>query len=112
MFKKDNRLTKDKEFDNVFKTGRSSYDKNIGIKAVINNLGGSRIGILISTKVSKKAVERNKIRRRIREILKLRLNKIKKNCDLVLIVLPAAKEKTYQELEESIDFNLKRLRLV
>lgn len=111
MLSKINRLTKDKEFENVFKNGRSSYDKTIGIKAAVNKLPGSRFGILISNKVSKKATERNKIRRRIRDIIRLQLNDIKSNYDIVIMVLPPAREKTYQELNQSIIRHFKKLRL-
>jgi ribonuclease P protein component len=106
-----NRLTKNKEFENVFKKGRSSYDKILGIKAAPNNLGTVRFGILISAKISKKAVERNKVRRRIREVLKKNLEKLD-SCDMVIITLKGIIKNTYAEIEQSIVFQLKRLRLI
>ncbi|MBU4073751.1 ribonuclease P protein component, partial [Patescibacteria group bacterium] len=50
MFAKINRLTKDKDFDNVFQNGKSSYDKIIGVKAAANQQKNSRFGILVSAK--------------------------------------------------------------
>ncbi|MCK4553470.1 ribonuclease P protein component [Candidatus Parcubacteria bacterium] len=111
MLNKINRLTKDKDFDNIFKNGKSSYDKLIGVKAIQNQLGNSRFGILVSAKVSKKAVERNKIKRQIREIIKLQLNKIKLGYDVVIITLPAILGKSYQEIERSVISHLKKLGL-
>ena len=111
MLKKEQRLTKDKEFDQIFKQGYSSYDKILGIKATKNDLEHSRFGILISTKVSKKSVERNLIKRRIREILQQVAPSFKVPVNLAVIVLPTAKDKSFQELENSIKFNLKKLRL-
>ena len=112
MFAKENRLTKDKEFDAVFKKGRSSYDKILGVKALKNDLSLNRFGILISVKVSKKAVERNKLKRQIREILKnIQINS-KDFFDIVVISLPSSLGKEFKDLENSIKFNFKKLKLI
>lgn len=103
------KLTKNKEFDLVFKKGRSSYDKILGIKMIENEADKVRVGIIVSGKVSKKAVDRNKIRRRLKEIFRLRLDEIQP-ADYVIIVLPEIKNKKFQEIERSVGFNLKRLR--
>lgn len=103
------KLTKNKEFDHVFKGGRSSYDKILGVKTVGNEADQVRVGVIVSSKVSKKAVDRNKIKRRIKEVFRLRLNKIKP-ADYVIIVLPEIKDKGFWEIENSIGLNLKRLK--
>lgn len=110
MLPKKNRLTKNKEFDYVFKNGRSSYDNVIGIKNALNDISDVRLGILISNKVSKKAVVRNKIKRQIREIFSSKLNKVKPGNDFVIIVMPLILAKTYQDIEKSIMFNLKKIK--
>ncbi len=113
MLKKINRLTKDKEFNNVFspQTGwrKSSFDKIMGAKAVYNEMGYNRFGILISVKVSKKAVVRNKIKRQIREIISLQLDKMKHGYDCVIICLPEIKGKEYAEIEKSLIGQFKRM---
>ncbi len=115
MLNKANRLTKDKEFSGVFKPergkGRSSYDKLIGIKTAANNLHSIRFGILISTKISKKAVERNKIKRQIREIIRLQMGELKDGYDCVVITLPGIVGKTYGEIEKSVNVGFRRLKL-
>lgn len=105
------KLTKDKEFDAVFKKGKSFYTKLLGVKAVANNLNESRFGILINNKVSKKAVIRNKIRRRIRETVRSQADQIETGADFVFVCLPEIASKNYQEIKESINFCLKKLRL-
>lgn len=112
MLAKPNRLTKNKEFERIFAKSYSSFDKLLGIKSAPNDLGINRIGIIISNKVSKKAVERNKIRRRIRGVLENNLKTLKPGYDIVIIVSVMAKEKGFTEIEDSIIFNLKRLRLL
>lgn len=109
MLKKINRLTKDKEFDHAFKKGRSSYDKIVGVKAVANDLEINRFGVLISVKVSKKAVIRNKIKRQIREIIRLEMDKLKPGRDCVIICLPGIADKKYEEIKKSILWHFKKL---
>jgi ribonuclease P protein component len=112
MLPKISRLVKDKEFENVFKKGRSSYDKVIGTKMIKNELGINRFGIIISSKVSKKAIVRNKIKRQIRGIVKERINKLVPGHDLVFICLPGIVGRSFKEIENSIDGHFKRLRIL
>lgn len=112
MFKKANRLTKDKEFENVFKNGRSSYDKIIGLKIIKNDLGLNRFGILVSNKISKKAVERNRIKRRARGALEKISQDLKPGYDSVIITLAPILESTYQDMEKSLSGHFRKLRAV
>ncbi|MBI4994003.1 ribonuclease P protein component [Candidatus Wolfebacteria bacterium] len=75
------------------------------IKSSSNNLGFSRFGVIISKKVSKSAVRRNKIKRIIFNFI--RLNKLHEigGKDAAITVLPAAGQLEKTELET----NLKRL---
>lgn len=90
MLKKQNRISKNKDFDRAFKAGRSFYGKIISLRAVINNLEEDRFGIIISSKVSKKAVERNRLRRIIREEIKKILLNTSTGQDFIIIVRPEA----------------------
>jgi ribonuclease P protein component len=111
MLKKINRLTKDKEFDRAFKKGRSGYDKIVGVKITANDLEINRFGILISAKISKKAVIRNKIKRQIREIIRLEMDKLKQGNDCVIICLPEIVSKEYGEIEKSILGHFRKLKM-
>jgi len=111
MLKKENRLNKDKEFDIVFKKGKSVYNSILGVKALKNNLKHSRIGIVVSTKVSKKAVSRNKIKRNIREVFKQELDNIEEGYDILFLALPSIMNPKTADIEQSIKESLKKLRL-
>jgi ribonuclease P protein component len=111
MLKKVNRLTKDKEFNNVFKIGKSSYDKITGVRVVANRLNYNRFGILIGAKTSKRATERNKIKRQIREIIRLRLDRMRTGFDCIIIGLTEIVDKNHKEIEKSIDGHFKKLGL-
>jgi ribonuclease P protein component len=111
MLKKDNRIRRNKDFDRVFKTGQSFYGRVLGLKAALNGLEHNRFGILISTKISKKAVIRNLYKRQLRTIIKNELSSLKSGYDVVLIVFPLILEKSYPELTEFLKIGFKRLNL-
>ncbi len=112
MLKKANRLLKKKDFDAVWQKGRSNFDKLMGVKVLASGRQENRLGIMIGLKVSKKAVERNKIKRRIREILRAEIANLKPGFDIVITVLPAAKGTEFSQLQKSLLDNLKRLRIL
>ena len=102
MLKRAKRLRKDKDFDNVFKCGKSAYSQIIGVKIEKNNLNHNRFGILVGTKVSKKAVDRNKIKRRIRAIIHNEEPLLKAGYDCAVIVLPLILAKSYDEIKSGV----------
>jgi ribonuclease P protein component len=103
-------LSKKKDFDQVFKAGHSCFDKAIGLKAKANETDQHRLGIIVSTKVSKKAVERNLLKRRLKEIMKKELAETVAGYDLVLITLPGACKLSFAELEQSVGRLTSRLK--
>jgi ribonuclease P protein component len=109
MLPKVNRLTKKKDFDAVWQKGRSSFDKTIGVKILANGLAINRFGIMVGLKVSKKAVERNKIKRRIREIIRSETANFKIGFDIAITAMPAARGLEFVELQRSLVFNFNRL---
>ncbi|MFH0856794.1 MAG: ribonuclease P protein component [bacterium] len=112
MLPKQNRLTKNKEFENIFENGDSFFTKILGIKYVKNEINITRFGIIISNKVSKKAVVRNKIKRRLREILRLNFDQIKKGCDIAILARPGISNCEYDELEKNIEYALRKTGLI
>src|SRR3989339_20758 len=109
MLKKDNKITKKKEFDFIFKKGKSSFDNIIGVRVIKNNLNNKRFGIIVGTKVSKKAVERNRIKRRIKTVLVKEISKIKQSIDCIIISLPQIKTSNYKDIQISLQNHLKNL---
>jgi len=103
MLPAENRLKKRKDFEYVFKRGKGFEEEVLILKIVDNNLENPRFGFVVSQKVSKKAVVRNKIKRRLREIVRKRLPSIKKKVDGVLIARPGIERKTFVELEKIVE---------
>lgn len=102
MLKKDSRIGKNKEFDRAFKLGQSFYGKFLSIKVVDNNLGRLRLGVLVSTKVSKKATVRNLIKRRVRNALRQSVISLRDGKDVVVVVFPLILDKNFQEIKTTI----------
>ena len=102
MLPKENRLTHRKDFDNTFKGGKGLFSDILNIKFINNNLENSRFGIVVSNKISKKAVIRNKIKRQIREVIHRNLTEINNGLDIMIICKPEISKKDFQEIEQTI----------
>lgn len=108
MLAKKNRLKKKKDFENVFKKGRSLKEGFLVLKIINNRSDKIRFGFIVSQKISKKATCRNKIRRQISELIRLKIKKLKKGVDGIIITLPGIEEKNFSEIKEIIDKLFKR----
>lgn len=111
MLSKENRIKKTKDFDLILKTGRTFRNNFFILKVLENKSSISRFAIITSLKVSKKATERNKIRRQILTFLEKNFNNIKSGTDVVFIVLSALKNKKFSEIEEILDDIFKKAKL-
>ncbi|MCK9393282.1 MAG: ribonuclease P protein component [Candidatus Paceibacterota bacterium] len=101
-----NRLKKKKDFENIFAKGKTTKARYFFLKTIETGSLDSRIGFIVSKKVSKKAVERNRTKRLFREAVRLNIARIKPGYDLVFIVLNLAKEKDLTEIKKEIEFIL------
>jgi len=71
----------------VYKNGTAKYGLMMTIKSVANNRRKTpRIAVVIGKKILKSAVGRNRIRRRIYELLRDELRTLRPNSDIVCIV--------------------------
>ncbi|MFA5128941.1 MAG: ribonuclease P protein component [Patescibacteria group bacterium] len=112
MLPKPHRLLSEKDFQKIWKRGRSFYTKMLGFKLLENSLTVSRFGIVIGTKISKLATVRNRTKRQIREIIREKIKKIAPGYDLVITVLPATLGKTYDELKKDVISGLNHFNLI
>jgi ribonuclease P protein component len=106
MFKKENRLSSDFEFNVTRKYGKYIHGKYFHAYFLKpkNYEGPTKVGIVISNKFSKKATERNRIKRIFREIVKENLNKIgRENLWVVIHPKISCQDKSYEEI--SAEFN-------
>lgn len=109
-----NRLRKKRDIDNVFKKGKTITGSFIFLRIVKNNLDINRFAFVISTKISKKAVVRNKIRRQLREIIKKDILKTKQGFDFILIAKSQIINQDFKGIEKEINaiFNSKLNKII
>jgi len=112
MLSKENRLKRKKDFERVFKERKKFKEDFLLLKFISNNLNQSRFGIIISQRISKKATLRNKIKRRLRALLRLRLPKIKKGIDVVLVALPGLETQDFGEIEKTINKLFEKAKII
>jgi len=79
VLKKINRISKRSEFEEIRKSGSFlGFSHFFGVVMMDKKDEDLKFGIVTSKKISKKAVERNKIKRRIMEVLGKNLSKFEK----------------------------------
>ncbi len=108
--RREERLTKNSQFAAVFQYGKSWANGLVVIRAMPNGLSFSRFGFVISKRTHKKAVVRNRIKRRMREAI--RLNSIEGGGDVVFIARKGTIEAEYSEIEGAMLELLKRAKLM
>ena len=109
MLAKKYRLSKDKDIQQVFKKGKIYFSPFFNLKILENSLDNSRFCIIVSTKISKRAVVRNKTKRQLRTIIHKNIPNIKNNYDFVFFTKPAVTITSYQDLEKAFQALLKKI---
>lgn len=117
MLKKIHRLKKLTDINSLHKNGSPFFTKLFVIKIQKNGLNVSRFVILISTKVHKHAVKRNRIRRIINGRLKDLINIINPGFDVMIIIsknIFQEDRKTIKkdDLIKSLNFGLEKTKLI
>ncbi|MBM7855828.1 ribonuclease P protein component [Desulfohalotomaculum tongense] len=102
-------LKRNTEFRRVYKYGYSAADKYLVIYKLKSGSDLVRVGFTISKKLGK-AVVRNKIKRKLKEICRLNVEKFDAGYDYVIIARIPARECTYKQLEYSVFNVLKKLK--
>lgn len=108
MLPKIHRLRLDKDFKIIFRQSRQMQSGQLVLRWAPGSKLFSRFGIVVSTKVAKKAVERNRLRRRIGEILRHHWPEIKQGFDIILIAKIGLTNLNYRELEKIVIELLKK----
>lgn len=89
MLPKLHRLTEKKDYQEVLKHGKMSQGQYFGLARVAYE-GPVKIGIIVSNKVSKRAVERNRIRRLVRTVARKYLENNKEGYKFVFLAKKSA----------------------
>lgn len=98
-------LTSQAQFQAVYTGGTTWADRHVVLKVLRNELDISRYGLSVSRRVGK-AVTRNRVKRRLREII--RTTALKPGWDIVIIARNPAAEANYEGLAGSVRNGLGR----
>lgn len=112
MLPKKNRLKKGKDFQKIFKEGKGFKEGFLFLKVAENGSENSRFGFSISKSFSKKSSLRNKIKRKLQELIRARTKKIKKGVDGLIVVYAGLEKNDFWEIEESLDNLFKKAGLL
>jgi len=97
MLKKINRGLTRKDFENSREVGRMYQSPLFGV-SVMKNEGVSQIGFVISKKISKRAVDRNRIKRLLCEAMK---DKLPEGLKVIVLVRKNILEASLEDIEKS-----------
>jgi ribonuclease P protein component len=103
------RLRAEADFARIRSQGRSQGNRLVTLLTLPNGLAHNRYGVVVSKRVGK-AVTRNLVKRRLREVLREldRIGAVARGLDLALIVRPAAAAATFAELRDAVIALLRR----
>ena len=93
-------MKKNYEFRRLYTRGASVAAPYLVLYARKTGKGTNHLGITVSTKVGK-AVVRNRVRRRIREIYRLHEHELLSGIQLVIVARKRAAAASYSQLEQS-----------
>jgi ribonuclease P protein component len=98
------------EFQRLYRKGKSAATPFLVVYARSGRRPGNRVGFTVSTKLGK-AVKRNRVRRRLREIYRLHEPMSARGTDLVVVARGRAVTATYRQLETAFLSACKKLEL-
>lgn len=103
-------LKKNRDFKKVYSRGKSLATYNLVLYYYPNHISENRVGFSISKKIGK-AVIRNRIKRRLKEIIRLKKN-LKTGYDLIFIARKPIAKRDYHQLLGDVNKLLNKAKLV
>lgn len=105
MLAKKFRIGNRERIEQILKKGRRFRSPYFSLHYLPSRSPASRLAVVVSKKLSLKAVERNKIKRRLYEAIRRSWDLESKTCyDIVVLVSPRALKTPYETLEKEIIF--------
>ena len=94
-------LKKNHEFRRLYSKGKNSASKCVVVYCTRNGKAENRLGVTVSTKLGG-AVQRNRIRRRLKEIYRINEKSLKAGYDIILVARMKSRYAKWSELESSV----------
>lgn len=101
MLKAEHRLRKQADIKAVYKAGTKLYHPLIRIFYKPSSQPSSRFAVVVAKIISKRAVDRNKIRRRIRAAIHEATSGLTKSHDIIFVAQPKALTATQADITQA-----------
>ena len=105
------RVREDRRFREIRQRGRSQSNDLLVLCALANDLPYSRFGFAVNSRIGN-AVMRNRIKRRLREVIRLRMAGIRPGWDIILIARKPIRSAEYGQMETACARLLRRAQLL
>ncbi len=104
------RLKKRSDFLRVAQSGKKWVSKSLILQVIETEIDRPRFGLTVSKRVSKRAVKRNRVKRRLRAaVYDIFPFHARDKADYVLIGRPGTEDRSYDDLKNDLKWCLKRL---
>jgi len=104
------RLRKGTEFDTAYSKGTVVGSSLFAVRFIENGAGETRWGFAVGKRIAKKAVDRNRAKRRIREIA--RGLEVVQGVDIIIVARAPSLTATHVQLADGLRGLLERARLL
>lgn len=106
------RLRLESDIKTLLAKGRSVFSSGVGMKMRANSLPFSRFAVVVGVKIDKRAVVRNRLKRRVRAIIHEQLGIIRPGFDVCFFPKRTAISLSADELKKEVLAILKKARLI
>ena len=103
-------LKKNHEFKRLYNKGKSTASQCAVVYCRRNGRQENRLGVTVSTKIGG-AVQRNRVRRRLKEIYRLNEHILSAGYDIVIVARVRSRYAGYREIESSVLAAFRKLNL-
>ena len=111
MLKRINRLKKRYQFNYVYKSGEHFSGEHMVLYVASSKTKNIKVGLAVTKKVGH-AVVRNKVRRRLREIIKKQVPNLKQNNNIIVVARDNITEASFEKLSNEFLKLIKKANLI
>ena len=104
-------LKKNSDFRRLYAKGKSAVNPYMVVDCRRNRTGENRLGYTVSVKLGH-AVLRNRMRRRLRELVRLNSPRMKSGWDIVIVARSRCAEAPWQKLQAAFLSSCEKLELL
>lgn len=108
--KRQYRLRSNRQFQEIRRRGESTSNQLLVLCVAPNDLPHSRFGFSVSKRIGN-AVVRNRIKRRLREAVRIKIDQIRPGWDLIFIARNPIRQADYHQMDDACARLIRRAQL-